>query len=129
MWESIKNPIGTRKNVKVISELIYNGIKVQVLEYEKLLAPQTPYMANQLYFMSEENLKIRQLAIFIDNDKIQLQAGAMSYYQGNIEMVSGVTFGNAVGRMFTGKVTGEAMAKPEYKGTGLLVTEPSFRHF
>lgn len=44
-------------------------------------------------------------------------------------MVSGVTVGNALGRMIRGAVTGEQMAQPEYTGTGLLVLEPSFRHF
>jgi uncharacterized protein (AIM24 family) len=129
MWESVKSPIGTRKNVKVINETVYDGVKVQVLEYEKLLAPPTSSCAFNLHFMEAENMRVRQLAIFLENDKIQLQAGAMSYFQGNVEMTSGVTMGNAIGRMFAGKVTGEAMAKPEYKGTGLVVSEPSFRHF
>lgn len=53
----------------------------------------------------------------------------MSYFQGNIEMVSGVTLGNALGKLVRGAVTGEQMAQPEYSGTGLLVLEPSFKHF
>jgi uncharacterized protein (AIM24 family) len=53
----------------------------------------------------------------------------MSYFQGNLDMVSGVNLGNIVGRAFKGTVTGESMAQPEYKGTGMLVSEPSFKHF
>lgn len=52
----------------------------------------------------------------------------MSYFQGNIEMVSGVTL-EALGKLVRGAVTGEQMAQPEYSGTGLLVLEPSFKHF
>ena len=44
-------------------------------------------------------------------------------------MVSGVTAGNALGRLFSGAVTGEAAAQPEYRGSGMLVLEPSFNHF
>lgn len=129
MWESVKNAVGTRKNVKVLHTYENNGIKVDVLEYEKLLSPQNSGMAQRLWFMEQENLRVRQLAIYVDKDEVQLQAGAMSYFQGDLEMVSGVTLGNAVKKAFAGSVTGEAMAKPVYKGTGLIVSEPSFRHF
>lgn len=129
MWESVKNAVGTRKNVKVLNTYEHNGIKVDVLEYEKLLSPQNSGMAQRLWFMEQENLRIRQLAIYMQNAEVQLQAGAMSYFQGDISMVSGVTIGNAVKKAFAGSVTGESMSKPVYKGTGLLVSEPSFRHF
>ena len=45
------------------------------------------------------------------------------------DRVSGVTLGNALGKLVRGAVTGEQMAQPEYSGTGLLVLEPSFKHF
>lgn len=121
--------IGSRKNVSVLNSFEYGGIKVEVLQYDKLSAPQTASQAERLWFMKEQNLKVRQLAIYLNNDKVQLEAGAMSYFKGNIEMISGVNLGNAVGRFLKGAVTGEAMAKPEYSGTGLLVSEPSFRYF
>lgn len=44
-------------------------------------------------------------------------------------MISGVTAGNALGRLVRGAVTGEQMSQPEYVGTGTLVLEPSFKHF
>lgn len=40
-----------------------------------------------------------------------------------------MTAGNALGRLFSGAVTGEAVAQPEYRGSGMLVLEPSFNHF
>lgn len=129
MWESCKNAIGSRKNIRIIESFNNNGIKVDVLEYEKLLSPRSALQANMLWFMQQENVRVRQLAIYLQDDAVQLQAGAMSYFQGKVDMISGVTLGNAVGRMFTGSVTGEAMAKPVYRGTGLIVTEPSLRHF
>ena len=44
-------------------------------------------------------------------------------------MVSGVNAGNLIGKMFSSKMTGENIAQPEYKGTGMIVLEPSFKHF
>lgn len=126
---NVKNAIGTRKNIEVIDTFRDNGIKVDVMEYQKLLSPRNPAQAMNLTFMQKENLKVRQLAIYVENSAVQLQAGAMSYFQGPLEMISGVTLGNAIGRMFAGSVTGEAMAKPVYSGSGLVVSEPSFRHF
>lgn len=125
----MNDAVGTRGNVISINRAEDKGIIVEVLEYQKLLAPKDAMQGERLWFMTQQNLKVRQLAIHISNSKIQLQAGALSYMQGNIEMVSGVTVGNALGRVFSGGVTGEAAAKPEYTGTGLIVTEPSFRHF
>ena len=57
-----------------------------------------------------------------------VETGDMSYFKGNLEMVSGVTAGNLIGKMFSSAVTGEGVAQPEYKGTGMIVLEPSFNH-
>ena len=108
----MKTATGTRENVKVIEEFTSGGLKVEVLEYEKLLG-----------------LSNAQIALYLNNEKVTIERGAMSYFQGNIEMVSGVTLGNALGKLVRGAVTGEQMAQPEYSGTGLLVLEPSFKHF
>lgn len=127
--ERMKTAIGTRENVKILEEFESGGLRVEVLEYEKLLGLSNSYMAEQVYFMEKQNIRIRQIALYLNNEKVTIEKGAMSYFQGNIEMVSGVTLGNALGRFVRGAVTGEQMAQPEYTGTGLLVLEPSFKHF
>lgn len=121
--------IGTRNNVSVIQKIEYNGITAEILEYQKLLGSQSPGAASTLWFMEQQNIKVRQIALYINNDSVKIEAGAMSYFQGPLEMVSGLTMGNAVGKMFKGAVTGETAAKPIYRGSGMLVLEPSFRHF
>lgn len=123
------NAIGTRENIKVLEEFKSGGLKVEVLEYEKLLGLDNVNMAQTVYFMEKQNVRVRQIALYLDNEKVTIERGAMSYFQGNINMVSGVTVGNALGRLVRGAVTGEQMAQPEYSGTGLLVLEPSFKHF
>jgi uncharacterized protein (AIM24 family) len=121
--------IGTRENIKIIDSLENGNSKVEVLEYQTLLGINQISNAQEMYFMSKQNVKARQVAFHINNDAFKIQPGAMSYFQGALEMVSGVTAGNAAGRFLSGFVTGERMAQPEYKGTGLLVSEPSFKHF
>jgi uncharacterized protein (AIM24 family) len=125
----MKTAVGTREHVRVIEEYESGGLRVEILEYEKLLGLQNPGMAQRLYFMEKQHIRARQIALYLNQEKVTIEKGAMSYFQGNIQMVSGVTVGNALGRLVRGAVTGEQMAQPEYTGTGLLVLEPSFRHF
>lgn len=120
---------GTRENIRIIEEYESGGLRVEVLEYEKLLGISNPAMAQQVYFMEKQNIRVRQIALYLNNEKVTIEKGAMSYFQGDLQMVSGVTLGNALGRMMRGAVTGEQMAQPEYTGTGMLVLEPSFKHF
>lgn len=121
--------IGTRSNISVLQKMNYNGVNVEILEYQKLLASKNVNMASTLWFMEQQNIKVRQIVLYINNDSVKIQAGAMSYFQGPLEMVSGVTIGNAVGKMFKASVTGETLSQPIYRGSGMLVLEPSFKHF
>ena len=123
------NAIGTRKNVEIIDSSQTQSFKVDVMQYNKLLGASNAYMAETMFYMDRQNIKVRQVAVYLNNDSVKVEPGAMSYFQGNIQMVSGVTVGNAIGRFFTGAVTGEAAAQPEYTGTGIVVLEPSFKHF
>ena len=125
----MKKAIGTRENLKVIEEFQNGGLRVEVLEYEKLLGLSNAHMAQTVYYMEKQNIKVRQIALYLNNEKVTVEKGAMSYFQGNINMISGVTAGNALGRLVRGAVTGEQMSQPEYVGTGTLVLEPSFKHF
>ncbi|WP_161846269.1 AIM24 family protein [Pseudoflavonifractor sp. 524-17] len=125
----VYNAIGTRENIKIIDSAQYGGVKIDVMEYQRLLGSTNPFSASDLYFMAKQNIKVRQVAVYLTKDKVSVEPGAMSYFQGPLEMVSGVTAGNALGRLFSGAVTGEGTAQPEYSGSGMLVLEPSFQHF
>ena len=113
----MKTATRTRENVKVIEEFTSGGLKVEVLEYEKLLGLSNASMAQQIYFMEQQHIHVRQIALYLNNEKVTIERGAMSYFQGNIEMVSGVTVGNAVGKFVGGAVSGVVMAQPEFSGT------------
>lgn len=121
--------IGTRKDIEVVSTHESKNIKIEVMEYTNLKGATSPSTAFKMWYMDQKHMRARQIAIYMNNTSVTIQPGAMSYFQGPIEMTSGVTMGNLVGKMFKSATTGEAIAQPEYKGSGILVLEPSFNHF
>lgn len=123
------NAIGTREHMTVIESNSYGKTQIDVLQYDKLLGSTNVNAVMDMYFMEKQNIKARQVAIYLNGDSVKVEPGAMSYYKGQIEMISGVTAGNALGRVFSSMTTGESIAQPEYKGTGTVVLEPSFNHF
>lgn len=125
----MQSAIGTRENIRVLDSGEFGGTKIEVLEYQKLKGLTDINSASTIYFMEKQNIRAKQIAIYLSQDSVKLEPGAMSYFKGNIEMVSGVTAGNVLGRVFSGMVTGESIAQPEYRGTGTIVLEPSFKHF
>lgn len=123
--------IGTRSNIRVIDrkQNKQGTLQVEVLQYDYLLGSTNKHTAQSLWFMAQSNIKARQIAIYLRNEGVKIEPGAMSYFQGPLEMVSGVTAGNFLGRAISGALTGEKMAMPEYRGSGILVLEPSFKHY
>lgn len=124
--------IGTRENIKIIQTQDFDqyGVRVEVMEYQALLGSTNIFSAQDLWFMKEANIKCRQIAIYILDSGVKIEAGAMSYYQGPLELTTGIIdVGKFLGQTITGKLTGEKIVMPEYKGSGILVLEPSFKHF
>lgn len=101
----------------------------KVIEYTQDLS-NTKMSAIYEYYASQMNVHKRQLVCTLNGaNKITLQPGAMQWMAGQVQMVSGVKgVGDAVGKIFKGAVTGERMAKPEYTGTGVVCTEPTYKH-
>lgn len=124
--------IGTRENVKLISDQEFPnyGLRVEIMEYEKLMGCTNIHTVQSLYFMSEANLRCRQIALYLMNSGVKIEAGAMSYFQGPLQVKAGInSVGKLVSQVFTSKLTNEKLAMPEYTGSGVLVLEPSFKHF
>lgn len=135
MWRGNMAPgavVGTRDNIKIIENVEFPqyGVRVEVLEYQELKGNTNIYAAQSLWFMKETNIKCRQIAIYILDSGVKIEAGAMSYYQGPLELTTGIfDLGKLLGQTLTGKLTGEKIVMPEYNGSGILVLEPSFKHF
>lgn len=110
-------------------EILEQGGPFSVIQYIRDLSCQ-PSEAQLKYFMSMQNVTKKQIMCELDNTTVKLQKGAMQWMVGDIQMSSGIKgVGDAVGKVFKGKVTGEAGTKPEYSGTGVVVTEPTYRYY
>lgn len=125
--------IGSRQNIQVLDRMqigdANSHIICEVIQYDKLLGNTNMNVSERLWFMSQQNMKCRQINFQICNSGVKIEQGAMSYFQGNLDMTSGVNLGNLVGNAFRGALTGEKLSFPEYRGSGLLVLEPSFKFF
>ncbi len=100
----------------------------KVIEHQKDLSV-SPYSATTEYFASKMNLKKRQVLVSLNNSGCILQAGAMQWISGDVNVGSGISgIGNFLGKAIQSKVTGETISKPEYKGTGFVMLEPTYNY-
>ena len=111
-----------RKFVKTVNNF-------HVLEYIQD-ASVTPMNAQTEYFMSQMNVRRRQIVIELDKEHSAIiQAGAMQWMGGDIQATTGVKgIGDLFGKALKGAVTKETAIKPEYVGNGYLVLEPTYKY-
>ena len=118
------NNLHNNSNMKMVAE---KGV-YQVFEHEKDLSV-APGEAITAYFSSEMNVRKRQVLVNMNGNSVILQAGAMQWMLGDINMGSGVKgVGNLLGKLVSSKVTGETTIKPEYTGEGILMLAPTYKH-
>ncbi|SNU09772.1 Uncharacterized conserved protein, AIM24 family [Lachnospiraceae bacterium] len=118
------NNVFNNENMKVIA----SSGPYFVYEHQADLSV-TPYTAESAYFMHQMNVRRRQLLIQLNNSSVKMQAGAMQWISGNVQVSSGVKgVGNFLGKMVKGAVTGESAVKPEYSGQGFVMLEPTYKH-
>ena len=100
-----------------------------VLEYISD-ASVAPHNATNEYFMSKMGVRRRQIVIELkDQYSAVVQAGAMQWMAGNIQVTTGVKgVGDLLGKVVKGAVTKESAIKPEYVGNGILVLEPTYKY-
>ena len=111
-------------NVTVKSQL---G-NMQVVEYAKDMSVNFS-TAKIEYYSAIMNVNRRQLLINLSGDSYTIQAGAMQWMAGNVNMQTGVKgAGDFLGKLVSSKVTGESAVKPIYSGQGQLMLEPTYRH-
>ena len=101
----------------------------QVIEYKRDLSISRAEAINA-YFCEQMNVKKRQVVCALNgNNGITTQAGAMQWTVGPVEATSGIKgVGDLLGKSLRGKATGESAVKPEYRGNGVLVLEPTYKH-
>lgn len=112
------------QNIVVKSEL--GGM--QVLEYARDMSV-SPFNAKVEYYSAKMNVNKRQVLLNLNGNGYTVQAGAMQWISGNVQMSTGVKgVGNFLGKMVSGAVTGESAVKPIYEGYGQVMLEPTYRH-
>lgn len=101
---------------------------MRIIEYVNDLSV-TPYNSVSSYFSNKMNIRKRQVLIEINDNEYTVSAGAMQWTLGNVEISSDVKgVGDFLGKAIKGAVTKESAVKPKYKGKGLLMLEPTYRH-
>ena len=102
--------------------------KFNVIEYLKNLSDD-PSEAMFSFFASQMNVRKRQLAIRLEDDDITVQGGSMEWMAGDLKVTTNIKGGFDLGKkIIGGKLTNEAVIKPRYTGTGMLVLEPTYKH-
>ena len=77
----IESAIGSRENIRIIDSAEYGSCKIEIMEYQKLLGSTNTNSAIDLYYMEKQNMKARQIAIYLNNDAVAIEPGAMSYFK------------------------------------------------
>lgn len=101
---------------------------VKVFEHQKDLSVNAS-SAIAAYYAAKMNVRKRQVLIELNGNSYTLQAGAMQWISGAVSMTSGIKgVGDLLGKALASKVTKESAVKPVYKGNGLIMLEPTFKH-
>ncbi len=118
------NNLYNNKNMLLIEEK--QGVKV--FEHQRDLSVNAA-TALSAYYAAEMNVRKRQVLIELNDNAFAVQAGSMQWTAGSVSMSSGIKgVGDFFGKALAAKVSNESTAKPEYKGKGLLMLEPTYRH-
>lgn len=114
-------------NNENVTQLEHKGC-MRVIQHERDLSV-LPHTAQTAYFASEMGVHKRQVLCQLGKTGVITQAGAMQWMLGGVEATTGVRgAGDLLGKMVRGSVTGESAIKPEYRGNGLLMLEPTYKH-
>lgn len=101
---------------------------MQVVEYVRDMSVY-PASSKMEYYCAQMNINKRQLLLNLNGNGYTIQAGAMQWISGNVQMSTGVKgIGNFLGKAVKGAVTGESAVKPIYEGYGQVMLEPTYRH-
>ena len=101
----------------------------QTFEYKKDLSV-SPLTSETEWFNTQMNVRKRQVLCHVTEDlPIITQTGAMQWMLGNVEATTGIKgVGDFAKKMIGASVSKETTVKPEYRGKGYLMLEPTYKH-
>lgn len=118
-----------KNRITMISEM-KNESTFQILEYDSLQGARDLNTALQIKLMKDSGIRLKQVRIILDDSSVKIEAGALSYMKGNIDIITKTGGIVVLGKkLFSSKVTGESMFKPVLRGTGEVFLESSFGYF
>ncbi|MBQ8298551.1 MAG: AIM24 family protein [Clostridia bacterium] len=110
-------------NIKLIDQ--QGSMRVFEIQKDYTMNPQA---APLLYYCDQMGVRRRQAVIELQGSSCILSSGAMQWTAGAIEAQTDIKgVGDLFGKMVKGAVTNESAVKPLYKGTGLVVLEPTYK--
>lgn len=103
--------------------------RYSIIEYEKDFST-THEKAMSEYFASAMNIRKRQVIASLNNDGgVILQAGVMQMMLGQLTVAANIKgAGDFMKKLIGSKVVGESAIKPRYTGSGILVSEPTYKY-
>jgi uncharacterized protein (AIM24 family) len=99
--------------------------KYEIIETD-LMGSDNLLSAEKLFYLKQSGMKLKQIKITLENEEIITEAGALHFMKGNISPTNKIP---SVGNFIQSKLSGEAVFRPRYQGTGEIYLEPTFGHF
>lgn len=125
----MKVSMDLRNRLTVLSEMENDSI-FQILEYEELTGTGDLNTSKSAFYLNRNGVTLKQPRIILENSSVRLQAGALSYMKGEIEINEKTTGIVARGKKFlSNKLIGDNIEKPLFKGNGELFLEPTLGYF
>lgn len=112
----------------VVDMIENDQMKIEVLAYKELKGVRSPGEAMNLFYLEKAGVKAKMVKVTMKQGALKVESGALYYMNGNIAMEVPVKKG-FMANLGTNLLTGEAMFKPIYRGTGEIYLEPSLGHF
>lgn len=121
------------QKLRVISKSENAGFRVEVLEYTSLDGCRDLSSAEALFYAKQAGIRLKMVRITINQSAAILEAGALYFLKGNIQMQSKAGGQNGIMGLAKGIASkafaNETIFRPFYSGTGEIYLEPSFGHF
>lgn len=108
-WLKRKFQAAGNASRRVVSSVVIENMEREMVQFD---------------VVTKENARL--VKITMDNDQVRLEAGAMYYMQGNLELDAQMP---SVGGFLKSLVTSEKVVRPICRGTGVLYLEPSYGEF
>jgi uncharacterized protein (AIM24 family) len=123
-------PPARQQKIVVIESASNGGLKIEVLAYNTLSGSNDPRTAQTVYFANQTGLKLKQVRLTLQQSEVIVEAGALHYMHGHIDLQNPVGGMGGIGKaMFRKMLTNETAFIPRYRGSGQIYLEPSFGDF